>query len=290
MLRRSVTHHWCHHMGYDNTSNASWLVAMALFLSEWRLDHMTDNLCRYARAAMSRASFSTCSKRSSVPRKRYCASSFKQLTVAWPSMKPLEVSDTTPRCVCKTLHFFGFHWSPIFSIICFRYLQHPVQLSFRHREHLKIIDVQEIGDRIGFESLYPSVVFNFHLRTQHIPLWEACWNMDDDSLFPFTVCAAIFVFQLSHSLPTTSQIHFGNLWSHMIFFNQWWSTQSYALHTSIHATPKLHLFQWQSKVTIRSIMKLLVVPLHFAFTPLWLFSISSHLSTCSSIGPKTHYR
>ena len=94
-------------------------------------------------------------------------------------------------------------------------------------------------DAIGFESLYPSAELNFHAtglihrvnRRGHSasPCGRPRLNrMDDDISFPFTVCAAIFVFQLSHSLPTTSHIHLGNLWSNMIFFNQSWSTQSFA--------------------------------------------------------------
>ena len=100
--------------------------------------------------------------------------------------------------------------------------------------------------------------------------------------------AVIRVFQLSHSLLTTSQIHLGNPWTSMIFFRQPWSTESWALRTSIQATLRLRLCLWQSSVTIRSTIKLSVVPLHPAFAPRWWSSIRSFASRCLSIDPKTH--
>ena len=245
---------------------------------------------------MCRASFSSCSRRSGMPGKRYCSSFFKQLMVAWPSVRPLEVSDTTPRRACKTLHFFGCYWSPTFSIPVFAIFSTLFSFPSDAANNLRSSTKRRLVtlDAIDFESLYSSAELNFHAtrlihkvnRRGHSA--SPCGRLLLKRMDDFTVRAAIFVFQLSDSSPTTSQIYFGNLWSHMIFFNQSWSTQSYALRTSIHATMRLRLFRWQSKVTIRSIMRLSVVPLHLAFATLWLFSISSCLSTCSSIGPKTH--
>ena len=66
-------------------------------------------------------------------------------------------------------------------------------------------------DEIGFESLYPSAELHFHATglmhtvNRHGHSASPCGRpllnrMGGDSSFPFMVCAAIFVFQLSHQL------------------------------------------------------------------------------------------
>ena len=51
---------------------------------------------------------------------------------------------------------------------------------------------------------------------------------------------------------------------------------------------RLRLCLCQSKVTVLSISRLLVVPLHPAFAPLCCFSIRSYTLRCWSMGPRTH--
>ena len=60
------------------------------------------------------------------------------------------------------------------------------------------------------------------------------------------------------------------------------------MRTSTQATLRSRVCLWQSKVTVLSICRLSVVPLHPAFGPLCCFSIKSRTLRCLSMSPSTH--
>ena len=72
---------------------------------------------------------------------------------------------------------------------------------------------------------------------------------------PCFVSVTILVFRLLESFPIKNSNHSGNLWS----LNHRWSTESYALKTSIHAMLKFLFSLCASWHTLRSISRLLLL-------------------------------
>ena len=79
--------------------------------------------------------------------------------------------------------------------------------------------------------------------------------------------ATILVFQPLASFSITLANHMGNLCRVNISDNQPWSTESYALATSIHPMLRFRFPLWASSQTIRSISKFSTVPVQLPLAP-----------------------
>ena len=127
-------------------------------------------------------------------------------------------------------------------------------------------------------------------RERHpgVGLWET-WLTQMSRVLALHVVATTLVFQLLLNFSTVLDNQTGNLCRIIISSNQPWSTESYAFLMSIHAMLRLSFRRWQSKVTVLSISKLSIVPLHPACAPLWAPSIKPYVSRCSFMGPNKHH-
>ena len=131
---------------------------------------------------------------------------------------------------------------------------------------------------IGFDSLFLSVARTFHAigfkhNMNSIGQSASPWGgpflkrIVGEISLPWVVWATILVFQLLASFSITLANHMGNLCRVNISDNQPWSTESYALATSIHAMLRFRFPLWASSQTIPSTSKLSTVPLQLPLAP-----------------------
>ena len=112
--------------------------------------------------------------------------------------------------------------------------------------------------------------------------------IDSDISRPCFLVATTIVLRLLLNFSTVLDNQTENQCRIIISYNQPWSIESYAFMTSIYAMLRLPFCRRQSKVTVLSICKLSVVPLHPGPAPLWAPSIKPYVSRCSVIGPNKY--